>query len=219
MVRLENEVSRSRISEVAKTLTRSYGGELEYVYTDVIKGFSVNGMTEPQALALSGNSMVSSVEEAAKPVLTGQQAWPAEFGQVKPLDRIDQRNGFDGNYTYSRTGTGVHVYVVDTGVWVRHNDFGGRADAIFDFQPSTSAAGFGTGAANDNHGTLSASYIGSKNFGVAKNVRLHSVRVANFGGTGSLGSFWAVVRCFDLRGTIRGDPDIASAFPVCQRIL
>lgn len=182
VVRLENNVSRSNISEVAKTLTKSYGGEIEYVYTDVLKGFAVKGMTEPQAISLSRNSLVHSVEEAARPVLTGQQDWPAEFTQVKPLDRIDQRTGFDGNYTYPRTGTGVHVYVVDTGVWVRHNDFGGRADAIFDFDPATSAAGYGTGAANDSHGTLSASFIGSKNFGVAKNVLLHSVRVASFGG-------------------------------------
>lgn len=150
-------------------------------------------MTEPQAIALSRNSIVHSVEEAARPVGTGQQAWPAEATQVKPLDRIDQRTGFDGNYTYPRTGTGVHVYVVDTGVWVRHNDFGGRADAIFDFDPATSAAGYGTGAATDNHGTLSASYIGSKNFGVAKNCLLHSVRVANFvgGNPGSTSDFIA----------------------------
>lgn len=41
VVRLENNVSRSRIGEVAKTLTQTYGGEIEYVYTDVLKGFAV----------------------------------------------------------------------------------------------------------------------------------------------------------------------------------
>jgi subtilisin family serine protease len=188
VVMLENEVSRSRISEVATALTQSYGGEIEYVYKDVIKGFAVKGMTQPQAIALSRDPMVRSVEEAARAVHTGQQAWPSESTQVKPLDRIDQRNGFDGFYTYPRTGTGVHVYVVDTGVWIRHNDFGGRASATFDFDPATSAAGFGTGTASDNHGTLSASYIGSKNFGVAKNCLLHSVRVDNFNGPGRVGN-------------------------------
>jgi subtilisin family serine protease len=123
---------------------------------------------------------VKSVEEDAQLVVIGQQDWPFESGQVKPLDRIDQRVGLNGYYTYPRTGTGVHVYVVDTGVWIRHNDFGGRASALFDFDPSTSPGGYGTGALEDNHGTLSASYIGSKTFGVAKNVQLHSVRVANY---------------------------------------
>ena len=188
VIMVENTVPRENIGEVARSLTRTYGGEIEYVYTDVIKGFGVKSMTQAQAIALSGNSMVRLVEEAARAVPLGQQDWPAETNQVKPLDRIDQRSGFDGFYTYPRTGTGVHVYVVDTGVWVRHNDFGGRADAVFDFDPATSAAGYGTGTASDNHGTLSASYIGSKNFGVAKNCLLHSVRVDNFNGPGRVGT-------------------------------
>lgn len=183
VVTLANTVSRNQIASTANELASEYGGQVEYVYTDVIKGFAVKDMNESSAKELSRNALVGSVEEAARAVLTGQQSTPAEFTVVKSLDRIDQRNGFDGNYTYPRTGTGVHVYVVDTGVWIRHNDFGGRASALFDFQPQTSAGGYGTGAANDNHGTLSASYIGSKNFGVAKNCLLHSVRVTNFAGT------------------------------------
>lgn len=183
VVTLAETVSRQQIASAAKELVREYGGQVEYVYADVIKGFAVKSMTRSRAVELSLNPLVSSVEEAAHPILTGQQPMPSEFGVVKSLDRIDQRNGFDGVYTYPRTGTGVHVYVVDTGVWLRHNDFGGRASALFDFQPQSSAGGYGTGAANDNHGTLSASYIGSKNFGVAKNCLLHSVRVTNFTGT------------------------------------
>jgi|GEM_PF-2770591 len=188
VVMLENNALRSEIDAVAHALTKSYGGEVEYVYTDVIKGFAVKGMTPSQAVALSRDRRVHSVEEAARAVVTGHQDWPAEQGQVKPLDRIDQGSGFDGAYNYPRTGTGVHVYVVDTGVWVRHNDFGGRASALFDFDPATSAAGYGTGTAADNHGTLSASYIGSKTFGVAKNCLLHSVRVDNFNGPGRVGT-------------------------------
>ena len=183
VVTLADSVSRNQIASTANELAGQYGGQVEYVYTDVIKGFGVKDMTQSSAMELSRNALVSSVEEAARPVLTGQQSTPAEFTVVKPLDRIDQRNGFDGAYTYPRTGTGVHVYVVDTGVWIRHNDFGGRASALFDFQPQSSAGGYGTGTANDHHGTLSASYIGSKNFGVAKNALLHSVRVTNFTGT------------------------------------
>jgi len=183
VITLADTVPRQEIASVANELVRQYGGQIEYIYTDVIKGFAVKNLIESRAMELSRSSLVSSVEEAAHPVLTGQKPMPGEFGVVKSLDRIDQRNGFDGAYTYPRTGTGVHVYVVDTGIWLRHNDFGGRASALFDFQPQSSAGGYGTGAANDNHGTLSASYIGSKNFGVAKNCLLHSVRVTNFAGT------------------------------------
>ena len=131
VVTLANTVSRNQIASTANELARQYGGQIEYIYTDVIKGFGVKDMTQASAMELSRNALVSSVEEAARAVLTGQQSTPAEFSVVKSLDRIDQRNGFDGNYTYPRTGTGVHVYVVDTGVWIRHNDFGGRASALF----------------------------------------------------------------------------------------
>src|SRR6185295_5362138 len=85
---------------------------------------------------------------------------------------------------YPRTGTGVHVYIVDTGVWIQHNDFGGRASALWDFQPSTSVGGYATG--RDVHGTLVASHVGSKTWGVAKNCLLYSVRVKDFiSGAGS----------------------------------
>jgi hypothetical protein len=141
-------------------------------------------MSEAQAKALSLHPLVTSVEESGRAQVTGQQFWPEETGVIKPLDRIDQRNGLDAFYNYPRTGTGVHVYIVDTGVWIQHNEFGGRAYALWDFQPSTSIGGYATGA--DNHGTLTASAVGSKTYGVAKNCLLYSVRVVNFAnGTGT----------------------------------
>ena len=46
------------------------------------------------------------------------------------LDSLDGQR--DSNYEYGiATGTGVHVYVLDTGVRISHNEFGGRARGGF----------------------------------------------------------------------------------------
>src|SRR5213078_3753917 len=48
VVTVADKVSQSEVASVANTLVRVYGGELDYIYGDVIKGFSVKGMTATQ---------------------------------------------------------------------------------------------------------------------------------------------------------------------------
>jgi len=87
------------------------------------------------------------------------------------LDRIDQRAlPLSGTYTYTSTGAGVHVYLIDTGIWTQHPEFGGRADNVYD------VAGLG-GEDCWGHGTAVAGVVGSATYGVAKGVFLHGVRV------------------------------------------
>ncbi|XP_070561738.1 aqualysin-1-like [Ptychodera flava] len=103
------------------------------------------------------------------------------------LDRVDQRNlPLDGVFQPSGDGTGVNVYVFDTGIRYDHVDFNGRAKPFFDVYDEPAEYGDCNG-----HGTHVSGTIGGRMFGVAKNVALWSVRVLNCKGTGRMSSILA----------------------------
>jgi subtilisin family serine protease len=64
-------------------------------------------------------------------------------GGVVPwgLDRIDQRNAVTANrsYSFTSTGTGVNVYIVDSGVDADHPEFGSRVQNGWSYRTSSTA--------------------------------------------------------------------------------
>jgi len=93
------------------------------------------------------------------------------------LDRIDQVSlPLDGTYTYKNTGKGVKAFIIDTGIYLEHTQFEGRASCGFDAT---------LGEESDipcedrfGHGTFMAGLVGGKDVGVAKEVELVGVKVA-----------------------------------------
>lgn len=100
------------------------------------------------------------------------------------LDRVSHRarnpGGSETTYTYDDAGAGANTctYVVDTGIYAQHVEFGGRASNLFDVT--------GEGPADGNgHGTHVAGIAGSAAYGVAKRTSLFGVKVLTSSGSGS----------------------------------
>jgi subtilisin family serine protease len=150
------------------------GGIVGHVYRYAITGFSAR-MTESAALALSLDPRVEFIEEDGEVFAGTTQSNPPSWG----LDRIDQRDlPVDSSYSYTKDGTGVNVYVIDTGIRLTHQDFGGRANLGADCTVTDGGGNcVGPGTDERNHGTLVASIVGGSQYGVAKNTTLYNVRV------------------------------------------
>lgn len=97
------------------------------------------------------------------------------------LDRIDQSTlPLDGSYGYALDGTGVTVYILDTGIRSTHEQFGGRVTCGKNFVVE------GEPCADDNeHGTHVAGTVAGSTVGVAKNVQLVDVKVLDADGNGA----------------------------------
>jgi subtilisin family serine protease len=98
------------------------------------------------------------------------------------LDRIDQRSATPSKtYTPTADGNSVHAYIIDTGIKLAHQQFGGRATYGYDF-----VSGDPYADDCDGHGTHVAGTVGGSTYGVAKKVRLVAVRVLDCQGAGYL---------------------------------
>ena len=76
-------------------------------------------------------------------------------------------------------GAGTCAYVIDTGIYTAHSQFGGRATFLYN------AVGDGQNTDGNGHGTHVAGTIGSTTYGVAKKTKLYAVKVLGADGSGT----------------------------------
>jgi subtilisin family serine protease len=159
---------------VAAEHTAATNGTVGYVYEHALKGYSI-ALDESQLGKIAADPRVDYVEADVPVSISTTQTNPP-WG----LDRIDQRTRpLSGTFTYTRTGSGVKAYIIDTGIRFSHSQFGGRATSGYD------AVDGGSADDCNGHGTHVAGTVGGSTYGVAKSVSLVGVRVLNCAGSGT----------------------------------
>jgi len=159
---------------LANKIAGQYGRSPIFTYDAAIKGFAAQ-LPDQAIDALQHNPRIANIEQDA---LMQLEASGTELSAPWNLDRIDQRNmPLDGTYSYGADGSGVNVYIIDSGIRTTHVEFGGRAFGVY----TAINDGYGTSDCY-GHGTQVAAVAGGATYGVAKAAKLYAVRVADCSG-------------------------------------
>ncbi len=174
-IKTTSGMSQRAKARAASDVVTASGGEVVSVYTELFTGFSAK-LTPTSAAKIRADSSVQDLQLSLSGSTTGTQSDPQiPWG----LDRIDQTSlPLDQSFSYTTTGAGVDVYIVDTGVRSTHNEFaGGRVKAgysVFKNDPSTDDC--------NGHGTHVAGIVAGSNSGVAKGATIIPVRALDCDG-------------------------------------
>lgn len=165
--RLTQRVMTGQAATLQAQYVHALQGFTASVHSADAEGFVARLRQDPAVLAVELDRPVSS--SALRQSATG-----ARWG----LDRIDQKKlPLDGWYASSLDGTGVRIYVVDSGIST-HDEFGDRLLSGFD------AIGDGSGTTDcTGHGTHVAGTAAGSSVGVAPAAQLVPVRVISCAGS------------------------------------
>ena len=164
---------------------KAYSGEFDDATIAEIKANGDVALVEPDTISY----LYYTVDEVHENKLE-KKALTTQSGATWGLGALSHKTGASTSYIYDSTaGQNTFAYIVDSGVNVDHQDFGGRATLGYN------AVG-GEHVDTLGHGTHVAGTIGSNTYGVAKKTNLISVKVfqGSSGSTSTIlaGFNWAV---------------------------
>lgn len=171
-------VPGTAVDSMARTMAADHGGSVRRTWASAVRGFELRASART-ARALARDPHVAYVEQNRTLHVLATQNNPPSFG----LDRVDQRSlPLDGRFTAPGTASGVHAFIIDTGIRVTHRDLRGRATFAFN------AINDGIDTDCNGHGTHVAGTVGGSTFGLAKGVQLVAVKVLGCDGAGDVAS-------------------------------
>ncbi|KAK0755164.1 peptidase S8/S53 domain-containing protein [Schizothecium vesticola] len=174
IVKLKDGSNNAALEKAIATLTKATA---KYVYSnDKFKGFA----SDLDDLTLDILRRLPQVEYVEQDSVVNINAYVTQTGAPWGLARLSSKTTGKTAYTRDSTdGAGTCSYVIDTGIYTAHSQFGGRATHLANYAGDNSAAD------GNGHGTHVAGTIGGSTYGVAKKTKLYAVKVLNAQGSGS----------------------------------
>lgn len=174
--------TNSSAGALKDSLRSQFGKAPGRVYSKAFEGMTVS-LDKAAKAKLESDPNVAYVVPDSIVTLDTTQSLPDQ--DMWGLDRIDQRQWLtaidtndppaDNQYIYNGTGKDVHVYIIDSGLNLTHNEFAGRVlpgfDAVEDDAPDDC----------NGHGTHVAGIAVGTTYGVAKQAFVHPVKIGDCG--------------------------------------
>lgn len=160
--------------------------EITFIYWDALVGFAAKLSDEMLKIELADADVqyveADQVVRLVEDVSVDADSTITQTGATWGISRIASQQTWTEKTTYiydSQAGAGVNAYIIDTGILISHNDFGGRATAGYNAITNEQNTDL------NGHGTHCAGTVGGATYGVAKKVNLIAVKVLSASGSGS----------------------------------
>lgn len=173
---------QEHMTAIKTRLTNSHAkSKVMFEYDTVLKGYSLHDEAGDVLPYLQGlDSDLKYLE--ANQMYHANQDCDTQTGATWGLVRTTRRElVIDGVFTHKpRGGAGVRAYIIDTGVYMEHNEFEDRAVWGFDAINNPSLE-----TDRNGHGTHVAGTVGGATYGIARGVTVVGVKVLGATGSGS----------------------------------